>query len=109
MMTPAVTSFCKDKKLDLTKEETCGAMTLLPTEKCFPFIYSGFTKFYKEENANEVFDRIKTRGSYFAHIWNRMLSTLNETLLMHRTSKTAYVELAKVYCPRVFDTVEDYF
>ena len=109
LVTEAVLSFCKNKNFSFDALESCDSMALLPYMKCFPCMYTEFKWFYEEENLSDVFDRINQHGSYFAHIWNRMLDTVNSSLLMARNSKTAYIELAKVYCPKVFATVDEFF
>lgn len=67
-------------------------------------MHNSFTKFYEPEFYSEIFDRIKQVGGYFIHIWNKMLEFNNKQYKLDYDSKAAYVELAKVYCPRVVET-----
>jgi len=104
MISPAFRSFCNDTKLMWDKGGNCSVLTAIPNQKCFVIMHNSFAKFYEPEFYSEIFDRIKQVGGYFIHIWNKMLEFNNKQYKLDYDSKAAYVELAKVYCPRVVET-----
>jgi hypothetical protein len=53
-----------------------------------------------------VLEKIAQSGSFFIHIWNKMLSFKNRNYTMGKESGAAYAEIARVFCPRTFEAVE---
>lgn len=52
----------------------------------------------------------KIKKSYFAHIWNKMQEFGGERFdRVDLDSWAPYIELARTYCPRVYDSLEEYF
>jgi hypothetical protein len=82
-----------------TLNSSCENFTLWPRERCFPILFNEFSKFYDENSAGEVLDKIAAAGSFFIHIWNKMLNFHNKTYELSHDSKSAYMELARSYCP----------
>jgi Alpha 1,4-glycosyltransferase conserved region len=108
MYSPAFRSHCNGTKLEWGEGGYCGKLRAFPHPKCFPQGIGDWEKFYLEEFAKDVKDTITRNGAYFSHIWNKMLAFNQKKYELSHDSKAAYIELAKVYCPRVLAT-RNYF
>jgi hypothetical protein len=104
MISPAFMKYCNGTELIWNKGGECEMLTALENEKCFLFMYGDWRKFYEKEFVGEVFDKMKRVGGYFIHIWNKMLDFNNKKYTLAYDSGATYIELAKVYCPRVLET-----
>lgn len=109
MLTSAITAFCKD--LDLIEDKTikCGNFTVFPREKCYPYPYWDFRIIYENDYKEYVLEKLNTSGSYFIHIWNSMQKFNNTHFELTFDSQSAYMHLAKIYCPKTYETLIKYF
>ncbi|KAG5667862.1 hypothetical protein PVAND_015831 [Polypedilum vanderplanki] len=99
-------TFCNSTELHNNKFGKCDKITALPTDKCFAIMYGSFKNFYEENSKDEVLDKIFQSGSFFIHIWNKMLTFDNQTYKINHQSKSAYAQIAKVYCPKTFEVAD---
>lgn len=109
MFTASLRKFCSGINIESNKFTQCGNFTTLPSEKCFAIPYPIWHWFYQEEFANNVFNRLKNSKSYFVHMHNKMLDFGNKTFDLRYDSEAAYIQLAKKYCPKVYDTLVRFF
>ena len=72
------------------------------------FSFKEFRKFYQPDNTGEVIDIF--RAAYFTHIWNRMQDFGGERFdRIELSSWAPYLQLARTFCPRVYDNLVEYF
>jgi hypothetical protein len=83
----------------------CANYTILPVSKCFAVGAFSWEWFFKEEFADQVFERLNTSQSFFAHLHNKMGDFYHTHYALKFDSKAAYITLAKQYCPKVYDTL----
>lgn len=105
----AVTSFCNGTKLSSQNGTKCGNFTVLPTSKCYPIMYHEWKKMFQDEHKDYVLQKLNDTKAYFTHVWNKLQEWENAKFQLSFDSKSAYVELAKSHCPRVYQTLEKYF
>lgn len=104
MLTSSIRSFCLGKQFPPNERSSCENVKVLPFEKCFVIPFEDFYKFYEENFQNEILDIISKKTPYFVHIWNAMLHIRNKNYSLSYNSSSAYMELAKIYCPEVAET-----
>jgi hypothetical protein len=109
MFSDSVKSFCPNKIIDVNKYTKCDEFTIMPTNKCYPIGYPEFSMFYTDDGVKKALTRIQQSEPYFIHIWNKMQEFGNKNYKLTFDSSAAYVEMAKVLCPKVMGTVEKYF
>lgn len=110
MLSGAILSFCKNTTFKQDDEDSeCDELTVLTGHKCFPVMYNNFGKFYEEQFVGEMFDVLKKTRGYFIHIWNKMLEFSKKSFQKGPAAKSAYFELAKIYCPLVVGTKVDFY
>lgn len=96
--------FCEGVKFKYDVTSKCDDITMWAALKCFPVGASKFTRFYEEDFADDVLKSLANSGSYFVHIYNKQLDFYHKTFDVSPDSKAAYIQVAKVYCPRTFAT-----
>lgn len=79
----------------MISSEHCEDFQVLPIEACYSIGYREYAKFFAPENLNETLDRLQ--GSIIAHVWNKF----SADILLDTDSETAYVHLARSFCPKV--------
>ncbi|KAG5669155.1 hypothetical protein PVAND_017050 [Polypedilum vanderplanki] len=104
LVTKIIRSFCEGTNFNITQDEQCENVTLWAQKRCFPIFYSGYWKYYLEKDMKEVLEKILLDGIIFAHLWNHL--TIGQNYHLTKKSKAAYIELAKVYCPKVYETMD---
>lgn len=70
---------------------------MLPIEQCYAIHWKQHNMFFKEEFLDEAM--ILLNNSIIAHVWNRLSSKAK----LYKTSNSAYMQLAKQYCPKTFE------
>lgn len=83
--------------------QNCKEFLVLPPSQCYEVDYSEWRKFFEEESLNEVMNR--TKNSFAVHFWNVMSNGQK----LSTKSKTAYIEIATEFCPKVLKAAGDYF
>ncbi|KAG5667424.1 hypothetical protein PVAND_015404 [Polypedilum vanderplanki] len=106
MVTPAFLSFCNGTELPLEKTGQCDTLTAWANQKCFPIMFGSFSKFYEDNFKDEVMKKFHETGSFFIHIWNKMLAFGNKSYKLYKNSTAAYMEVAKVFCPKTIEKTE---
>ncbi|KAG5666937.1 hypothetical protein PVAND_014942 [Polypedilum vanderplanki] len=109
MLTNVIKSFCPNVDLDDKKSTRCGNFTVLPQNKCYPIMYGEWSKMYQEEHTEKMLEKVENSKPYFIHFWNKMGDFENRRFELPFTSKSAYMELAKFHCPKVYKTIKKYF
>lgn len=77
-------------------EEKCKGFRVLPSTVCYPISIQDYSKIFDEYHSKNTLNKIK--DSLIVHTWNKLTSPIR--LSVH--SNAAYIELAKVNCPKVF-------
>ena len=109
MLYQAVSSFCNGTKISTLNETQCGNFTSFPQKKCYPLMYGEWQKIYLDEHKDYVINKIKDAGAYFSHVWNKMQDFGKKQFSLTFESKSAYIHLAKLYCPKTYETIAKYF
>ena len=109
MFTSSLKSFCNGTDLSDVKETQCGHFAVFPRVKCYPIFYSEWTKTFEPKFKEEVLNRLNTTGAYFFHIWNKMQSIQHKNFSLTFQSESAYIHLAKKFCPKTYNTLVKYF
>lgn len=109
MLTVSVRKFCPGVDLMADDFTACGNFTTVPTNKCYEVAYPEWYKFYEDQSAAEILNRLRKAKSYFVHLYNKMEFFQNKTYQIDHNSKSAYMQLARRFCPKVFETLERYF
>lgn len=109
MFYKVVTSFCNGTKLSAKNGTQCGNFTVLPTSKCYPIFYNEWRKIFQDEFRDYVLEKIKDLGGHFLHVWNKMQDFGKTTFKLKFDSDSAYMSLAKLHCPKVYETLVKYF
>jgi hypothetical protein len=105
MITRAIKFFCKYTFIKAAKETKCGNFSALDTKKCYPIMYNENDKIFLEENREIALKILNESNSFFFHVWDKMTAGYQITF----ESKSAYVEYAKKYCPKTYQTLVKYF
>lgn len=109
LITSIAQKFCPGTNFSFTNFTECDGFNVLPCHKCYPIEYPQWRRLYEENYAQEVMTKIDEFKSYFVHFWNMMQHFNNSTYKLPFTSKCAYVELARKFCPRVYQQLERSF
>lgn len=104
MISSVFKSFCNSTNLLLKDGGQCENISVFANQDCFMIMPGQFKKFYEEQFKNEIFKIITEIRGFFIHIWNKMLTFNGKNYTLDYESKSAYMELAKVYCPNVVET-----
>jgi hypothetical protein len=108
MLTSTIRSFCDNKDILQNNYTTCDNFTAIPCTKCYPLHFRNWEYFYEEKYRDDVLDILTKEGSYFVHVWNKMHSWAGDKYKLAFNANTAYVQLAKVYCPKSYETIVKY-
>jgi hypothetical protein len=65
---------------------------------------SDWFKYYEEKYTSDVLKTVN--DAYFVHFWNTMQIFDHKTYEISYNSRSAYAELARTYCPKVFETLK---
>jgi lactosylceramide 4-alpha-galactosyltransferase len=81
----------------------CYGFEVLPTRDCYSIDYPEWKKFFDPKFLDEC--RKATKDSFVVHFWNSMSGKEK----LSTKSGSFYTELAREYCPKVFETSGDEF
>lgn len=96
VLSSMVKKMCKtDDRLRMRRDK-CQGFEVLPYEDCYSINSGEWKMFFEEKDLEETL--IRTDDSFAIHFWNYI--TGGEKL--KTTSKAAYINFAKQYCPKVF-------
>lgn len=70
-------------------------------------IQQEYEQFYEDTNSEDVMNR--TKDAWFVHIWNKMAIFREKNYKMALTSWAPYLQMARKYCPKVYDSLDEYF
>lgn len=104
MLTKVIKGFCSNTSIVAHKITKCVNFTALPSSKCYAIGYPEWKKIFQKEHKNYILDTIKNSESYFFHVWNGMRKLSND-LEEELDPDSAYMELAKKYCPKVYESL----
>jgi lactosylceramide 4-alpha-galactosyltransferase len=102
-LTKILHEMCNSTEPSEMTRENCDGFMVLPSSNCFEINYPEWEKFFFENKTKEVLRR--TENSTIVHFWNYM--SANEVL--KTKSESAYIQLARKYCPRVLEVSGDFF
>jgi len=94
--TSALRSYCNFGNVTITEPFRCPNLIIFPKQKAYEINWREANYFFKEKYAESTMERLK--DSHFTHIWNKV--STNEVI--HKNATSAYVMLAKAYCPSIF-------
>lgn len=109
MLYNVVHSFCNGTKLSARDGTQCGNFMVFPRSKCYPIFYDEWRKVYQDEHKAYVLKKLNDTGAHFLHVWNKMQDFGNTHFKLKFDSDSAYMQLAKLHCPKVYKTLEKYF
>lgn len=87
----------------MSQKESCEGFHVFPREVCYPYNGYHWDHLMDEKFADEAMIRVK--DSLVVHFWNHDTKSIK----LPKTSRAAYVQLANEFCPKVMQTVEDFF
>jgi hypothetical protein len=68
-------------------------------------MYQQSDQIFMDKNREIALKILSESNSFFFHVWNKMSAGYQMTF----ESKSAYVEYAKKYCPKTYQTLVKYF
>jgi lactosylceramide 4-alpha-galactosyltransferase len=100
-LTRVLKSLCNANDMEaIMKIENCQGFSVYNISMCYEITFSEMYKlmepFYQEETLRRV------NESLVVHFWNKE----SKKRVLEKNSGAAYVELAKQFCPRVFQSIE---
>jgi lactosylceramide 4-alpha-galactosyltransferase len=95
---------CNTTNLTLMFEPNqCKNFHVLPINDFYAVNFTEYKKFFEPEYADEVMHQLKY--SVITHLWNAFSAGISLTI----DSKAAYIDIAKIYCPKTVAASKDYF
>lgn len=78
-------------------------LTILPKKRGYSIHFSNILNYFDEKRAASVLKAIE--GSYFYHFYSHVTDNITVT----KDSTSAYVQVVKKACPKVFESSEEPF
>jgi Alpha 1,4-glycosyltransferase conserved region len=105
MMTKMFHENCAITEPIITKNLQCAALnlTILLPKRGYPIHWFFVKDFFKPEKSAEVLKN--TSDAYFIHTY----SSISKKFEVNKSSTSAYVQLARRFCPRVFESSGESF
>lgn len=103
ILSKIVRDMCNSSDPQKMSRKHCQGFKVLPSELCFAVDYPEWQSFFQDDKLNEVLE--KTKDSIFVHFWNY----LSASTKLSTGSNSAYINLAKQFCPRVLEATEKEF
>lgn len=104
LLTRVLKRICKNDNMDeIVANKSCQGFHVLNETACYKVRYSDWPKLMDEKHGDEIVKFVNE--SLVIHLWNH--STRDVKLKM--TSNSAYIKLARRFCPRVIAAVKDTF
>jgi Alpha 1,4-glycosyltransferase conserved region len=100
LISECIQYYCSGTQFTTNKRTKCEHVMAFEEDKCYPRPVLQYQQYYEEKSAQAVKHSIRDKGSFFIHLWNKML-TFSKNYRLMADSKAALLELAKVYCPKV--------
>lgn len=104
LLTSVLRKLCQ--VIDLTKMtdlKDCQGFHVLKREFCYPIIADEWKLLWDENKVEDVMDQVK--NSLVVHFWN----SRSKHKKLKKSSKAAYISLAKQFCPKVMASRQGYF
>lgn len=86
----------------MIKTSKCLPFHVLPVKSCYAINYEQHKMFFEPGFANKSLTLLE--DSLIAHVWNQFTSKLKLTV----DSNSAYIQLAKKFCPKVIEASTDF-
>lgn len=103
ILSKIVRDMCNKTNPQEMNRQNCHGFRVLPTNLCFAVDYPAWETFFQDNKRDEVME--KTKDSHFIHFWNYMSATAK----LSKNSNSAYITLAKQFCPRVLAATDEDF
>lgn len=101
VVTAVMKELCNTNVTSNMTDKNCQGIQILPTALFLPFTDN--LMYFKERATKVVMTVIE--HAYTAHIYNHVSKNIKLT----RNSKCGYLEIAKKFCPNVYDSFDIYF
>lgn len=101
LLTRVIKKMCNISYFRSTQK--CKNFTILETEKCYGVGWGEWEKFFEPHSLDYV--RKRTEGSYFVHLWNKF----SKTRKLEKTSDAALNEIVRKFCPRIYESLDNFF
>ena len=107
LITRVLHEVCKTNQTsEMVKMKSCNGFRVVHYASCYPINGSSWHKLFNESFTEEAMNKIAKFNSTVVHFWNN-LSKHHGKLL--KSGKSAYLRLAKDYCPKVIASSGDFF
>jgi hypothetical protein len=102
-LTKIIHEICNSTEPSEMTRENCDGFLVFPSSDCFEVNYTEWELLFSENGTNEVLQR--TKNSTIVHFWNYM----SANIVLATKSESAYIQLARKYCPRVLEVSGEFF
>lgn len=97
LLTRVLYNLCNTTDIDeMVAKRNCNEFHVLKKTICYPIPHGYYKKFFNEQLTDLLLRRI-TNETIAVHYWN----SLSKDLPVHIDKRSAFLELAKKFCPRV--------
>jgi lactosylceramide 4-alpha-galactosyltransferase len=103
VLSDIIKKMCSTTDTSQMHRVNCNGFEVLPTRDCYAIDYSEWQKFF-DPNFTEESEN-KTKDAFVVHFWNYLSGGAKLTT----DSKAFYVELAREFCPKVFEASGEVF
>lgn len=104
LITRVLHKLCQaDDTSAMVEKESCDGFHVLPRNYCYPITGVKWEKLFNETFSEMAMETSK--DSMVVHFWNN----LSKHYELRINSTAAYVQLAKLHCPKVFAMCDEFF
>lgn len=108
IMTRIIQKLCGDENLDrIIKMKSCRDLHLLRDEECYPVNWHDWKDLMTEDTAITEKALRQVSESLLVHFWNHIATQQN--VFLKTSSTSAYLILARKYCPEVVKASGEFF
>lgn len=104
LLTRVLKKLCGTSRVtEMIAKQSCDGFHVLPKALCYPITGVSWAKFFNETLAERAMKTVD--DAIVVHFWNN----LSKKTQLPVNSTAAYAQLARIYCPKVFESCGDYF
>ena len=92
-----------NETLKMVEKQNCQGFHVLPRNNCYPITGLSWEKLFNETFAEKAME--VSKDSMVVHFWNN----LSKHFELKVNSTAAYVQLAKLHCPKVVASCDEFF
>jgi lactosylceramide 4-alpha-galactosyltransferase len=104
MMTRVLQKLCSTMSTtEMAQKKVCKGFHVIPKDMCYAIYGTQFSKLFDDADAEKTMELVK--DSLLVHFWNK----LSSKTVLRRNQKAAYIQLARMHCPKVFKIEKEFF